>query len=473
MLVLVGMVSLSRDLRRGVQRLLQPAARRLARHEGLPPSQWRLERDDRGLLALDGLPLRDLLRDHGSPLFVLDAARLDDNAARFLRAPAHRVCGVEPHYSYKTNPVPAVLDRLHRHGVGAEVISEYELWLARRLGVPPERIVANGPGRSPAMLRQAVELGVLVQVNHREEIPRLAETARAAGKRARVGLRVVTASGWSGQFGEPIAGGRALQTYRDMAARPELEVVALHAHLGGEITSAEAVERLAWELSDLAAAVRDATGVAPEILDLGGSLACPTVVSHDKVRLRLNRSLGTDLPPRAPSDVLDIDGYVDTVVRAVEDGAARHRLPRPRILVEPGRAMTANAAMLLTRVSSLKASGAPGVVHAILDAGVNVAEPVRGEYHQVFVTDAPREREETYRLTGPICTPMDTLVWALRLPELQPGDGLAIMDAGAYFVPFATSFSFPQPAIVMVEDGRAHCLRRAETFDDLVSRDLS
>jgi diaminopimelate decarboxylase len=459
-------------LRRRIQRLLQPAARKVAKkREDLPLDTWRLARDAEGSLVRDGVRLSSLTRELGSPLFVFDAARLDDNAARFLRVPAGHALGVEPHYSYKTCPVPGVLARLHDRGVGAEVISEYELWLARRLGVPADRIVANGPGRSPAMLREAVELGVLVQVNHREEIALIADIARAVGKRARVGLRVTPGHGWAGQFGEPIAEGRALAVYGELARRPELEPIAVHAHLGVEISAAGTIEGLARELVGLVAAVRERHGLVLSVLDAGGSLACPTTSHPGERAIRMNRSLGTDLLPRPPQHVLRIEGYVEALVRTVEQETARLGLPRPRILVEPGRAMTGDAALLLCRVTGLKETGAPGVVHAILDAGINVAEPVRGEYHQIFVADAPSAAEEVYRLVGPICTPMDTLVWAQRLPRLCVGDVLAIMDTGAYFVPFATSFSFPQPAIAL-QDGRdVRVLRRAETFEDLVRRD--
>src|SRR6185312_5279213 len=123
--------------------------------------------------------LTDMTARHGSPLFVADAARLDSNAAAFQRVPPGAAAGLEVYYSYKTNPVPAVLSRLHARGIGAEVISEYELWLARRLGVAGDRIVLNGPGRSPAAFRAAVEIGALVQINHREEIAPLAAIARS------------------------------------------------------------------------------------------------------------------------------------------------------------------------------------------------------------------------------------------------------------------------------------------------------
>jgi diaminopimelate decarboxylase len=412
-----------------------------------------------------GVQLAPLLERFGSPLFVVNGRKLDENLAEFTR-------GVECAYSYKTNPVPAVLARLHERGALAEVISEYELWLARRLGVPGDRIVSNGPGRSPESFRAAIEIGALVHVNHREEIALVAEIARGLRKRARVGLRVVTQAGWGGQFGEPIAGGHAMEAYREMIARPELAVVSLHTHLGTGIADVASAERLARELFDFSVALRRDLGIPIETLDFGGSLGSRTVARYSPLALRLNRTFAADLPAPAPDHGLAIADYVQTLVRVVEERAREEDIPRPRIIVEPGRALTSDTQLLLCRVTSLKASGAR-VPHAILDAGVNIAEPVRNEFHQIYVDGAPRGPARPYRLVGPICTPMDTLVWSARLPELAPGDVLAILAAGAYFVPFSTSFSFPQPAIVTIDEGVARLARRRETFDDLVRRDVA
>jgi diaminopimelate decarboxylase len=460
-------MSARRDfVRASAKRALGVVVRRAVRpRRDLSLETFGLSRQGDGLLALRGVELASLANRFGSPLFVVDATTLDRNADEFAKTP-----GVECFYSYKTNPVPAVLERLHARGVGAEVVSEYELWLARRLGVPGERIVSNGPGRTREAIRAAVEVGALVHANHREEIATIAEVARSLGKCVRVGLRVVTTSGWTGQFGEPIEGGSALAACREMMTHPELSLVSLHTHVGVGLHDAEAVERLASELVGFAATVRRELGVAVEILDFGGSLASPTVSHFDPVALRLNRTFSADLAAADPATTLSIRDYVDALARAVEARCREHDLRRPRIFVEPGRALTSAAQMLVCRVTAVKASGARGITHAILDAGVNIAEPVRNEYHQIFV-DGPPRPEERHRLVGPICTPMDTLAWSIRLPRLSPGDLLAIMDAGAYFVPFSTSFSFPQPAIAIVDHGEAHLARRRETFEDLVRRD--
>ncbi len=145
---------------------------------------------------------------------MVDAHKLDRNIADFQAAPSSTVQPCEIYYSYKTNPIPGVLQHMHRQRVGVEVISPYELWLVLRLGVAPQQIVYNGPAKSPQSLHLAMdhEIG-LININHREEIAPLAAIACALGKRPRVGVRVTVGGGWSGQFGTPVAGDAALHTF--------------------------------------------------------------------------------------------------------------------------------------------------------------------------------------------------------------------------------------------------------------------
>ena len=205
------------------------------------PAHWGLQRTPDGQLELEGVDLHTLGAEWGFPLHVVNGARLRDNANRFLAAPPGQISGCEVFYSYKTNPVPGLLTRLHGLGIGAEVISHYELWLARRLGVPADKIVFNGPGKSEEAIADAVSAGVqILNVNHREEIAVVASVAERLGKRVRVGVRVQVGEGWSGQFGVPVSGGQALAVYDEARRSPWLDVVGLHAHRGGMIhTEAE------------------------------------------------------------------------------------------------------------------------------------------------------------------------------------------------------------------------------------------
>jgi len=436
-----------------------------------PPEHWGLTRTADGALALDGLVLHELGRQWGFPLHIVNARRLRENARRFLAVPAGSQTGCEVYYSYKTNPVPGVLRALHALGVGAEVISHYELWLAMHLGVPPGKIVFNGPAKSREGIRDAVAAGIqLLNVNHQEEIAVVAEEAARLGRKPRVGIRVTVGEGWSGQFGIPVAGGRALAAYEEALRSPHLDVVGIHAHRGGMIRSEAEVASFAGALLDFVDQLHGRLGLSLEVLNFGGSLGTHTVHWLSARDVRLNRTFHRELPPADPAAALSIDRYVATLVGLVESFYAQRQRPRPRIFVEPGRAVTGDSQMLLASVMTTKDEGATRF--AILNAGINLAESCRSEYHQLFPANRPAGQDATvHTVVGPICTPGDTLYWAARLPALETDDSVVIMDAGAYFVPFSTSFSFPRPPIVIVDEGRVTQLRRAERFDDLIALD--
>jgi diaminopimelate decarboxylase len=460
-------------LTRLLKPLVGPLVRGLRpRRVDLPLSTWRLERGPNGVLALDGVPLDALLDRWGSPLHVVDATRLCRNAADFLAVPPAAARGAEIYYSFKTNPVPGVLRRLRAAGVGAEVISAHELRLALELGFAPGEIVYNGPAKSPESLRRAIEAEVgLVNLNSRCEIAPFAALCRGAGRRARVGVRVVVPGAWGGQLGERVDTGAALRAFAEAQAAPELDVAALHAHLGGEVAGADRLTDFVSRVLAFADELRRRLSLDLEVLNLGGSLACPTVRSLGPVEARLNRTFGVDLLPPAPGDVLSIRDATALAVSLVEDHYRRAGRPRPRVFLEPGRALTGNAQMLLARVVNVQ-DEADGITHAVLDAGFCVASPVPNEYHQLYLVGPPRRGDKRrYRLVGPICSPADVLYPSWDLPELAPGDAVAIMDSGAYFVPFASTFSFPQPAIVMIEDRRDTLLRRRETFEHMTALD--
>lgn len=434
----------------------------------LHPAQWGLDRDRAGALTLDGLSLHALGTEFGLPLHVVNATRLQENATRFLAVPPGASAGCEVFYSYKTNPVPGVLSALHATGIGAEVTSPYELWLAQRLGVPPRSIIVNGAGKSSEFVRAAVAAGVeLLHINHREEIALVAETAKALGRKVRVGVRIATGGSWSGQFGMPVAGGFAFAGFEEATRSPHLEVVGLMAHRGGMIDSDDTLTTFAQAVLAFADEVQQRLGLSFEVLDFGGSLGTPTVRHLTPWELRISGILRRGLAPPDPREALGIDRYVATLVRMVEERYRGRR--RPRIFLEPGRAMTSDTQLLLGSVQTIKSVG--DQVFALMDVGINLAESCRSEYHQIFATRMAGGGSAVYTLAGPICTPADILCRAISLPTLSPGDTLAFMDAGAYFVPFSTSFSFPRPGIVMVDRQQATLLRRAETLEDLVGLD--
>jgi diaminopimelate decarboxylase len=341
-----------------------------------------------------------------------------------------------------------------------------------RLGVPPNRIVFNGPAKSVASVREAVERDIgLLNINHREEIAVVRSAARELGKRPRVGVRAAPSAGWSGQFGLPIGNGEAFAALKQVHESDMLTLTAIQCHVGGMVRCAKHVHGYVREVLALADRVRSELGVELAILDFGGSLATPTVAEIGGFDRRLSITFQATLPAPVPEATLPIRDYVRCVVEQVEAHYAAKARPCPRVFFEPGRAMTGNTQVLIASVLSLK-EGEPRPGWAILDAGINLAECLRSEFHQLFPATRMHEAcAHRYRLAGPICSPGDVLSWSACLPTLAVGDALAIMDAGAYFLPFSTSFSFPQPAVVMLDGMNVSLLRRAERFEDIVALD--
>lgn len=415
----------------------------------LPASAWGLAAGAAGELQLAGVSLRELADEHGSPLHIVDGRALDRNAEAAL-GPFRTGTGADVYSSYKTNPIPGVLTRLHDAGIGAEAISAYEFWLAVRLGVVPERIVYNGPAKSPASLEEAARRGIkLVNANSRTDLAAMATAADRAGRTMRAGLRVSLPHMWGGQFGIRGSSDHVAASVRDGVASPQLDFVGLHFHSGLPLTTPT---ELTTHLEAVLAScdrIADDTGWHPSVIDLGGSLVCPSVKQAAGIA--------------EPLTIAQASSLMHDAVAAHMDARGRSM---PELFIEPGRSLTGDTQMMLTTVLAIRDGERPTV---LIDAGVELAEPMRGEHHQTFVVDgfAHRDERREYRLCGPRGTVADRLVERVSLPELAVGDVLAVMNTGAYFVPFSTASSFAKPAVLLADDGGVSTIRHRETADEL------
>lgn len=463
-----------RAARAVARRALRKAAKSLPPAAELPLSAWRLERDVQGRLTLDGVVLSDLADRLGSPTHVVDAVRLRENAARFTRCPAaHGEC--EIFYSYRTNPVPGVLRALHAAGVGAECASPFELWLARTLGVPAEKTIFNSPVKPSPALEEAIGRGIgLINVNSRHELPAIARVARELGKRPRIGIRVAVPQTMTGHFGERLDDGAALQTYVEAMERPELDVVGLQVHVNGPLENREELKAVMGAVLKFCGTLRTRLRLDLQVIDLGGNLVCPTIKQLSPVAARVEMALGREAPSHSTGEeLLTINDYIGEATAMIEAHYKRAGRPMPRVFLEPGRSMTSNAQLMLLKVVQVRQADDTGVATAMLDGGVAIADPLRVERHQMFAaTVRPGADQRHYRLIGPTSTLADIVAPSVQLPRLEVGDTIAVMDSGAYFIPFANTFSFPRPGVVMLDRGETTLLRRAETFEDLVALDL-
>ena len=435
-----------------------------------PPALWGLRIDASGRLAWDGCALEDIGRRFGTPLHVVSRSELARNYTGFRDAFAARYPRVEIGFSYKTNPLPGVIRALHELGAAAEVTSHFELWLALRLGVPPARIVFNGPAKTPEALDLAVASGIkIINIDGPAEIARIEERAAHYGVRQRVGVRIVTSVGWASQFGFRLADGAARDAFQRIKACRHLVPCGLHLHLGTGLRDARTYFQATRETLDLALDLQSGEGVTIEHFDFGGGFNVPTVREFGSFDRKFMNH-GFQVRPPRPEATPEPAAYAEGIVSLVEAYRARARGPVPEIFLEPGRALSSSAQCLLLTVLAVKPGNSHGKF-AIVDGGRNVSMPLAYEYHELLATGRDGAPAERYTVFGPLCHPNDVVAHHRDLPRLAAGDILAVMDSGAYFIPNQMNFSHPRAAVVMADGGATALLRARESFEDVVRLD--
>ncbi|MFC1645688.1 diaminopimelate decarboxylase family protein [Candidatus Omnitrophota bacterium] len=433
------------------------------------PSIWGLSINEKDHLVIGDCDYDDLTKKYGTPLHVVNQSKLIANFSNFYNSFKTYDKEVEIYYSYKTNPVPGVLNILHQQGAGAEVISSFELWLAFKQGVSPDKIIYNGPYKSDESLRMAIDKQIkLINIDSFDEIEKISTIAKELGKVPQVGIRVCSDVGWVNQFGFKIKTGEAFQAYKKCVTHKHLKLCGIHVHLGtclkDPLIYTVAIDTVLKFINE----IKDKLGIEIEYLDLGGGFAVPTVKHLGESETRFCRWGGYGLPPPKLKDCPSIEAFAKNIVGHIDDRCKQFNLKKPILLLEPGRAITSSTQILLIKVSSIKRKHERTKV-IIADGGTNIAFPVTWEYHEIFLANRmSQKREEFYSISGPICTPADKIYSCKLLPRIQKGDILAIMDAGAYFIPFSNNFSFPRPAIINTFQGKHYLLRQRETFEDIV-----
>ncbi|PWT79688.1 MAG: diaminopimelate decarboxylase [Blastocatellia bacterium] len=402
-----------------------------------------------GDLVCDGVPLARVVGVEGTPLYVYSAATLRE---RFQALDA--AFGAYPHalhYALKANSTLAIARLMHELGSAADANSIWELELARKAGFKPGDIVFTGVGKSRAELECAVPLALkAINVESAGELARVEAIAERSGRVARVAIRInpdvdaeshphISTGLKINKFGVP--SDDAYELIRTIRDRRALSLVAIHVHVGSQITSLEPIRRAAVAVAELVDSLRE-FAVDLEYVDLGGGLG----VSYD----------GGAVPsPQA---------YVETLVNA----ARRTGLP---IVIEPGRSVAAPAGALVARVIDIKPRDASSDF-AVIDAGMTelMRPALYGAFHRIEPVRLRSAGDRQYEIAGPVCESSDIVGRNRRLPSLEVGDLLAIRDAGAYGSAMASNYNRrPLPAEVLVDNGHWRVIRKRQTLEDMLS----
>jgi diaminopimelate decarboxylase len=425
-------------------------------------------------MVVQGCDCVALAQQYQTPLFVVDGDRLASNFRQFASSFNAHYPLVEVGYSYKTNPLPGALQELHQLGALAEVVSPYELKLALELGVPGDKIVYNGPGKSMQGLELAVANRIgMINVDGFSEIEKIGRLAGQYGHVQRVGLRVVTEVGWVKKFGFKIKDGTALRAFELINAQEHLLPCGLHFHLSTGVGNVETYLTAVQSALRFADQLKAQLGISISVFDFGGGFdPVPSVHTYTELDNRL-AGYGFPVEKTGLRSVTALERYGLDIGSLIRKHYKGREDELPTIMYEPGRAISSTAQFLLLKVLDIKPA-AGDVTDVILDGGRNVASPTVWEHHQMFNASRINDEEDKYyTFYGPLCTPYDPIFQVKRFARVEPGDILALMDTGAYFISMLSNFcSFPKPAAIMVKGGNHELIRNREDFWDLYSRDL-
>ena len=407
-----------------------------------------------GTLHAEDVPLTEIALVVGTPFYVYSTATLLRHFALFddaLEGLDHLVC-----YAMKAASNQAILKTLAQAGAGMDVVSQGEYMRAKAAGVPGDRIVFSGVGKTAEEIRTALIGGIRqFNVESEPEMAVLNAVALELGKVAPITIRVnpdvdarthaKIATGKSeNKFGIPIARARAV--YAHAATLPGLKVVGIDVHIGSQLTDLEPFEQAYTKVAELTVQLRE-DGHDIIRLDLGGGLGIPYSRSNQA--------------PPLPSD------YGALIKRTVGHLGCE-------IEIEPGRLIAGNAGLMVSSVIYVKSG--EGRDFLILDAAMNdLIRPAMYEAHHDIVPvrePTPGEAPHIYDIVGPVCETGDTFAKQRALPDMAADDLIAFRGAGAYGAVMASEYnSRPLIPEVLVNGDQFAVIRRRPTLDEMINRD--
>lgn len=426
--------------------------------------------NEAGRLEIGGCDAVALAKEYGTPLYVLDEAAVRERCQAFRQAFQRHYPDSSVAYAGKALLTLAVVRIMDEEEMHLDVASGGELYTALQAGFPPQRITLHGNYKSDAEVQLALESGIgRIVIDSLEEVAQLARLAATRPQPVDVLLRLapgvdphthgkISTGQDDTKFGMNVGDGSAAKGVAVILAQPQLRLRGFHAHVGSQLLDTESHEAAADTVCRFAAAMRDCCSLTVDEIVLGGGLGI--------------RYLPDQQPP-------SIDAFAETVVAAFCQALDNYRLGRPHLGMEPGRSIVGEAGVTLYTVGPLKQvpiSEAPGRrTYVAVDGGLSDnPRPLMYEArYQVLVANrADAAPTQTVRVSGKHCE-TDTLLPSVELPDVQPGDTLAVLTTGAYNYAMASNYNrFTRPAMVLVRDGHADLIVRRETWEDLVRCDV-
>lgn len=436
--------------------------------DALVPLLWsRTATKDDGVLSVGGVPLPELVREHGSPAYVLDEADFRSRAGAFRDA----FSDYDVYYAGKAFLCTTVARWLADEGLSLDVCSGGELAVAERAGFPMERVGFHGNNKTLGELERAVELGVgRIIVDSFHEIERLAAVTAELGRTVGVMVRVtagveahtheyIATAHEDQKFGFSIASGDALEAVRRVHDAPGLRLLGLHSHIGSQIFDTSGFEVAARRVLALHARVVEEVGVEMPEMDLGGGFGIAYTTQDD------------------PSDPAQLATEISKIVEHECRGLG---ITVPRLSIEPGRAIVGPSMCTVYEVGTVKEVALDGgLVRTYVSVDGGMSDNIRtalydADYSATIASRSSGAPPALSRVVGMHCEAGDIVVKDEFLPgDVRPGDLVAVPGTGAYCRSMASNYNHAlRPPVIGVRDGKTFTVLRRETVADLLATDV-
>ena len=425
-----------------------------------------VEVSNQGHLVIGGCDVVDLANEFGTPLYLFDESTLRYKCREFKDEFRKYYPDTLVIYASKAFLNRALALIFKEEGLGLDVVSGGELSIAHSVDFPLDKVYFHGNNKTPEELNLALDLGVgRIVVDNFYELELLNKLVGERVISQDILLRLTpgvdphthqytTTGTMESKFGFPLDTGQAEQAVKQALAASNLNLLGFHFHLGSPVSEVQPYE-LAMELVlRFTREMGNKFSFNLHEFDIGGGFAVPYTLDY-----------------KVPT----VADYAGALTAKLSGLISELGLSRPRLIIEPGRAIIGQAGVALYKVGAIKEI--PGIKkYVCVDGGIsdNIRPALYGAKHEAMVANkALGEEREMVTIAGKLCESGDILVRDVNLASLRPGDIIAIPVCGAYSIPMSSNYNaMPRPAVVMAKEGRGRLIRRQETYQDLMSLDL-
>ena len=423
--------------------------------ESVMPNKFGMRTEFKPMTHIDDVAVKDMIIEHGSPLFVMSEKKIRSNYRNAYRAFSTRYPKVQFAWSYKTNYLSAVCNTFHQEGSWGEVVSGFEYDKALNNGVAPHKIIFNGPDKTKTDLRKAIENNSLIHIDHLDEYYMILDLVEDMKNRPQVAIRINMDTGiypmWD-RFGFNYENGQAWDVLNKIMMSKKMDLVGLHCHIGTYMMTAAPYGVAATKLADLAVGLKRKYDHHIKYIDMGGGFA-------GKNTLKGAFLPGVDTNP-------SFDEYAEVITSALLNSQI-HPDHLPTLILETGRALVDDAGYLLGTVIANKRSST-GKRTTILNIGVNILFTSFWYDHKITPAQDFSHHTEDTVVYGPLCMNIDVIRENISLPLLNKGDNVVVHYVGAYNMTQWMQFITLRPKVVMIsEEGKVNMIRKAEDMKSI------